>query len=192
LRGSYSPKCLEGDFREVAAQRGGFAKRCLRADLGEKERHASRGEVRKMRSYRLAFSSAAKPPAAAPDPRSTALCDQVIGQLAAIGQDARSLARNGEKRPRHPSISARVASVWCPSGLFRQSLEEEFSELPLHGVLGSTHGLGPTPMNTLAEVGFLEEYYRETSLNPHTERERARAPGCSYLPLGACRVPLLP
>src|SRR5215212_834972 len=72
------------EFSEVASQRGGFAKRCLRADLGEKERHSSRGEVLKIRSYRLAF---VRGEAALQllQILEVQLCDQVIGQLAAIG-----------------------------------------------------------------------------------------------------------
>src|SRR5215217_2236119 len=43
--------------------------------------------------------------------------------------EARSLACNAKIRSPCPSMLASVAPVWCPSGLSRQSLEEEFSEV---------------------------------------------------------------
>src|SRR5215216_873977 len=44
--------------------------------------------------------------------------------------EARSFACNAKIRSPCPSMLASVAPVWCPSGLSRQSLEEEFSEVP--------------------------------------------------------------
>src|SRR5215217_3573034 len=45
--------------------------------------------------------------------------------------EARSLACNAKIRSPCPSMLACVAPVWCPSGLSRQSLEVEFSEVHL-------------------------------------------------------------